>query len=316
MADEDSKIDGKTVVAAAAAVANSKAAEKLASAVEGLVQLPHRALDLIVGPKRITAINEAHATGALLVAKTEAEIERIRAETAEFVLDREMRKTLNRQAILAEAQKALPKPGEPVSDEPVSRDFVHAFFEEFDGISDPEVHKIVGRLLTNEVTRPGSFPRRTMRVLRDLESRDFATFTALCRFCWNVPNLSPIIFNVGKPIYVKYGLTFDNVINLQALGLVSFETTSEFTRTGLPPKFLAHYGAATFVVELKANVSMLELGSVIFTDAGERLAPLTCAQPVPGFVDYVLAQWQSDGHTIETLGGIPPELRAPTAPAA
>ena len=120
---------------AVAAIANSKAVARLAGAVEGLVQLPLRALALIEArPERIRAIAAAKQERALSDARTEAEIERIRAETADFVFDREMRKTLNRQAILAEAQKALPPPSAPVSDEPISKDFVHTFFDEFDGI--------------------------------------------------------------------------------------------------------------------------------------------------------------------------------------
>ena len=101
---------GTNKVDAVATAINSKAAEKLADAVGGLVQLPLKALDYIVGPERIAAISVAKADAALLHARAEAEIERLRAETAGFVLDREMHRTLNRRAILAEAHKALPPP--------------------------------------------------------------------------------------------------------------------------------------------------------------------------------------------------------------
>jgi hypothetical protein len=123
---------------AVAEIAKSKAGEKLMDAVKGLVQLPHNIVDYIAGPKRIGQINAARAEGKLAEARADVEIERLRAETASFVLDREMHKTLNRQRILAEAQRALPPPDSPVSDKPISKDFVHSFFDEFDGISDQE----------------------------------------------------------------------------------------------------------------------------------------------------------------------------------
>ena len=90
---------------AIAEVAKSKAGEKLMDAVKGLVQLPHNIVDYIAGPKRINEVTAARAEGKLVEARADAEVERLRAETASFVLDREMHKTLNRQRILAEAQK-------------------------------------------------------------------------------------------------------------------------------------------------------------------------------------------------------------------
>ena len=297
---------------AVATIVNSKAAEKLADAVKGLVQLPHNALDYLVGPKRISSINAARAEGALVEARTHAEIERIRAETAGFVLDREMHKALNRKAILAEAQKALPPPAGTVSDEAVSKDFIHTFFDEFDGISDPEVHKIVGRLLAGEVVRPGSFPRRTMRVLRDLESCDFALFTALCRFGWNIGELSPIVFEPNDPIYKQHGLNFGKMTDLAALGLVSFGGIAGYVREGLPPKFNVSYGSVVVHIELNSSQSNLNVGKVLFTEAGERLAPLTSAIAVPGFVDFVLAKWNADGHKSSVVGSI----QVPTPAAA
>jgi hypothetical protein len=294
--DDDPKGDDKTKIGAIATIANSKAADKLADAVKGLVQLPHNALDYLVGPDRIRAVGEARREVAISDARTQAEIERIRAETGEFVLDREMRKTVNREAILAEAQKALPPPGTAVADEPVSKDFVHAFFEEFDGISDPEVHKIVGRLLAGEVVRPGSFPRRTMRVLRDLESSDFAQFASLCRFVWIVGEPIPIVFEPNDPIYLRYGMSFSQASELATLGLVSFGGIAGYSRKGFPKRFTVAYGSSIYKIEMKEGVSELGIGKVIFTEAGRRLAQLTNATAIPDFGTYVIEKWRADGH--------------------
>ena len=258
-------------------IVNSKAAEKLADAVKGLVQLPHNVLDYIVGPKRIAAVNAARAEGPLVEARAQAEVERLRAETADFVLDREMKRTLNRRAILVEANKALPPPDENMSDERISPDFVHSFFDEFDGISDPEVHKIVGRLLAGEVVRPGTFPRRTMRVLRDLESSDFALFTSMCTYAWHIGDFCPLIFEPNGAIYTKNGLNFRNLSHLEALGLVTFGQIGGFSRQRLPPKFTVSYGNILVSLELAKGQDNLDLGHALLTDAGQRLVRLTNA---------------------------------------
>ena len=308
MSNDDAKKSDAGMAGAIATIVNSKAAEKLAGAVEGLVQLPHNALDYLAGPDRIRAVRTARAEGALVEARAQAEIERLRAETGDFVLDREMHKTLNRRAILAEAQKALPPPGAPVSDDPVSRDFVHAFFDEFDGISDPEVHKIAGRLLAGEVVRPGSFPRRTMRVLRDLELPDFALFTTLCRFGWIIDDFTPLIFDANDPFFTQHGLDFRKLSDLDSLGLLTFDGLAGFARQVTPSKFNVRYGSAMAQIEIQQG-SKLDIGKVLLTEAGRRLAPLTNATMVPEFFEYALAKWRARGHKAEEV-----KLAAPLSP--
>lgn len=278
---------------AVAAVTNSKAAEKLADSVRGLVQLPQDILDYIVGPKRIGQIGTARAEVAIRRAEAEAEIERLRCTTADYVFDRELRKTKNREALLAEAQKSLPAPGAPVSDDPVSPDFVHTFFDEFDGISDPEIHKIAGRLLAGEVSNPGTFPRRTIRVLRDLESQDFKDFQTVCRFGMVVGKYTPVIFDFDDKIYSDQGVTFGKIQNLDSLGLVSVAGVAGFLHRGLPARFQVGYGKQIAALELTEDKNQIAIGKVMLTEAGRKLAPLTRASVVPGFFEYTLEKWRA-----------------------
>jgi hypothetical protein len=286
-------------------VAKSKAGEKLMDAVKGLIQLPHNIVDYIAGPKRIGEVASARAEGKLVEARADAEIERLRAETASFVLDREMHKTLNRQQILAEAQKALPPPDAPISDKPVSKDFIHSFFEEFDGISDPEVHKIAGRLLTGEVVRPGSFPRRTMRVLRDLDSADFAKFASLCRLCWYVGELVPLVYEPNDAFYHNHGINLRHLNELEALGLISFSSIGGFQRTGLPKKFAIFYGPNRVEIELPSEQGNFQIGRTLFTDAGTRLGALTEAKVIPEFLNYALDKMRALGYKADVVEQAP-----------
>ena len=127
----EKKVDTAQAIAAAV---NSPAAEKLAEALKSVCAVPQNFMDYVAGPKRLVDKSRARAEGALIEAKAQAEIDKIRAETADYVLDREMRKTLNRKLIVAEAYKALPPPDQEVPKEAPSRDFIHNFFDEFDGV--------------------------------------------------------------------------------------------------------------------------------------------------------------------------------------
>lgn len=297
MGDGSQTPPDKTITAIEA-IANSKAGEKLANAIEGLVCFPQNVLDYIAGPDRIKRIGEARAEVTVATAKADAESARIRAETSTFVLDREMKKTLNREAIVSEAVKALPPEGAAVSDESVSPDFVHAFFDEFDGISDPEVHKIVGKLLAGEVVRPGSYPRRTMRVLRDLESTDFKKFTSLCSFVWGIRGYQPLVFEPADAVYSSQGIDYEACVHLEALGLIKFGQVGGFTLSGLPGKFRVAYQGQSYELHLSSEKADLDIGRVLFTDAGRRLAPLTNPKPVVGFLELVANHWRGNRHTL------------------
>lgn len=303
MANDNSN-DTKAVVATAAAVVvNSKAAEKLASAAEGVVHLGHKLADAIIGPKRIEAVGIANAKAALTTAQTNAEIERIRVETGNYVLANEMRKTVNREAIMVEAQKALPPPDEPVSDEPISKDFLPNVFDKFDGISDPEIQKIIGRLIAGEVVKPGSYSRRTISVLHDLESSDFATFTKACRFLWVIAKTGvPLVFDMADKIYADAGLSFADITHLESLGLINLMTFGGYNLSmKVTGSVVLTYGNKLFFAKIPDN-KIIPLGTVKFTAAGLQLAGLTQARIVPGFEDYVIEKYRSMGIEVAAAG--------------
>ena len=290
----EKKVDAETAQTMAAAM-NSPAAQKLAEAVKDVCAVPRNMLDYIAGPKRVVDLSKARAEGALIEAKAQAEIDRLRAETADYVLNREMRKTLNRKLIVAEAYKALPPPDQEVSKDAPSQQFIHNFFDEFDGIGEPEMQKIVGRLLAGEVMRPGSYHRKTLRVLRDLESPDFVAFTALCRFVWIVDSLWPLIFEANDQMYLDHGVNFGACQHLDALGLAQL-LSLEMARKEVPKNFTVRYGPIT--VRIEPSKKALTLGQVSLTPAGLQLAALTKAQIVPGFLEFVVEKWRAIGHTV------------------
>ena len=208
-------------------------------------------------------------------------------------------RTLNRRSIVAEGYKALPPPDALVSDAPADKEFILNVLDEFDTIADPEVHKIVGRLIAGEVVSPGSFSRRTVRVLRDLESLDFSRFTALCRFTFA---LGPLVFEPSAAIYTSAGLNFGILQELDSLGLINFQGVGEYSQTDMPPKFAVNYGNQVMKIELPQGQAVLRLGHAVFTDSGRRLMPLARAEIVPGFADYVAEKWRAFGCKVDFVG--------------
>ena len=69
-----------------------------------------------------------------------------------------------------------------------------------------------------------------MRVLRDLELSDFATFTTLCRFTWDIGGPVPLVFDLSDAIHGQQGIFFSQFFELESLAL---------SRMGVLPAMLA-----------------------------------------------------------------------------
>lgn len=300
-----------------AALLKSKAGEKLADAVKGAVGLGHNLLDYLVGGNRIRNTAQARADAALIEARGQGEVDLVRAQAAERLLDRELRNQRNIDAITREAFKALPPPDTKISEEPVSEDFIYRFFEECQGIGDAQMQQIWGKLLAGEVVRPGSFHPRTLRIVKDIKPADANLFDTLCRFAWAISGeFVPLVFVANDPVYLQHGLNFMKLKHLESLGLISFESAAGIIKEGLPQKFPIAYGATLFVVELKSGSDSFSLGKATFSEAGRQLAAIGKATTVTEFVDYALGKWRADGHTITIRGAVaPPQPATPTEPS-
>jgi hypothetical protein len=285
-----------------AAILKSKAGEKLADTIRN-------AVDYTVGPKRIVEIAMARADAALVEAKARTDIARIeatadleiselKAEAAARLLDKEMRNQRNIRAIVGEAYKALPAPEAPVSDEPVSEDFIYRFFDDCEGISEAQMQQIWGKLLAGEVVRPGSFHPRTLGIVKDMRAEDVQLFIKLCRFALAMDgqDLRVLLFDHRDPLYA--GLSFDDLRHLESLGLISYSGISGYGVDGLPPKFSLPYGNEVLTIELREGVSQLDVDEVLLTEAGVELSRLCGAAPVAGFLEHVAERWRRNAHTV------------------
>lgn len=161
-------------------------------------------------------------------------------------------------------------------------------------ISNEQMQTLWARVLAGEINHPGTFSRRTVNAIADLDQRDCAAFTSLCRFCWRILDDNvPLIFDqVDDPIYTNHGVNFDSVQHLDSIGLISFQGPGgQFSRRTDPQGEVAYFGER-FTLELPAGADgKLVVGRVKLTAIGEELERVSGAEPVPGFKDFVLLRW-------------------------
>lgn len=251
------------------------------------------------------------------VAKAEAEAQVIHAEAQIQVSDlqrRAMHRFLVEEAkkqsnIESITGKALPLLDEKSSPEKVEDDWITNFFDKARIISDCDMQELWSRVLAGEANRPGTFSKRTVNLLGDLDKRDAELFVHLCGFGWMIGNVVPLVFDVQAEIYNRAGIDFGSLSHLETLGLVRFDAVTGFTRLKLPKAVSVFYYGAPLQLTLPNDAdNQLEIGRVLLTQAGQEIAPICGSVPVDGFFDFVRERWtQRSLITLnETVAGTPP----------
>ncbi len=178
--------------------------------------------------------------------------------------------------------------------------------------SDPDMADLWASLLGGEANAPGSYSKKTVNVVADLEPDDARLFRNLSMFRI-VPTeveynpASGEIIGVGsheKPrlvvldnrhiIYTDAGVNFTSLTRLEWLGLVVNHATG-YQMTAETPGVRAWLLGNELLYAVPDSKS-ITMGNCQFTPAGEELSklcvPLT---PPKGFIDYVARAWGDKG---------------------
>jgi hypothetical protein len=266
------------------------AAEKLADTVRHVV-------DIAVGPDRIRARAQAQADSALILAEGRAQVQDIEARAVERLRKRETRRQCNIESITVKALDALPPP-EQISSNPVSEDWTSRFFEECQDINDEEMQQIWARILAGEIARPGSFGRRTLSIVRDLEKEDTHLFAKICDFVWHVPPTSPIpvIPNFNAAFVTAAGITFSTLTHLKSIGLIELDYGREYSLdVNLKAITPSYFGQSVSLRTQGGQERKLILGHVLFSGAGVELHRIVHGQPNQDHRNLALDMWIRDG---------------------
>jgi Protein of unknown function (DUF2806) len=150
------------------------------------------------------------------VAKAEAEAELVRAESQIQVTDlqgramhRFVEEEAKRQSNIEEiTQQAIPLLEDKAEPQKVTDDWITNFFDKCRIIADGDMQKLWSKVLAGEANAPGTFVKRTINLLADLDKDDAELFTQLCGFGWVTGDTVPMVFDTGGEIYNRYGINF------------------------------------------------------------------------------------------------------------
>ena len=175
----------------------------------------------------------------------------------------------------------------------MENDWLVNFFDKSRIVSDNEMQDLWSRVLAGEANTPGTYSKRTVNFLSDLDKADAELFIKLCGFGWMIGNIVPLVFDVQAEIYNKQGINFNSLSHLESIGLIQLNNLSGFLSLGLPKTFSVFYYGNSLTLEMpKDSDNKLGIGKVFLTKIGQELAPICGSKPVEGFRDYVMDKWE------------------------
>ena len=274
----------------------------LSKPADTLIKKISKAVGGIFAPSQIRRIAEAEAEATIVRAQSEAEASKIKTQseieqvelrqrTVHRLITEEMQRQKNMEDITF---KAIPHLKEDANPDDMSDDWIANFLDKGRIISDSEMQSLWSRVLAGEANVPGTYSKRTVNFVSELDKNDAELFTKLCGFCWTVENFTPLIFDENAEIYKRHGINFEILNHLDSIGFINFQNVDSLMwdfSTKSTVGHAVHYYGTSLCLEVPEYRNSVEVGKVHLTKIGEELAPICGSKPVDGFYEYVKNRW-------------------------
>ena len=256
-----------------------------------LIKKVSSAIGGVFEPWQIKRVAKAEAEANLIKAENEIEITDLHRRAMHRFVEEEANRQGNMEEI---TKKSLPHLNEESDPDEMENDWVTNFFDKSRIISDDEMQNIWSQVLSGEANSPGSFSKRTVNLLSDLDKKDAELFQTLCRFGWFIGDFSPLVLDPQDDVYNNLGINFGSLSHLDSLGLIQFNSLTGFARQGLPKSFAITYCGQPLPLSMPQDSNnTLDIGKVLLSQAGRELAKIIQAPRVDDFYEYVKEKWKT-----------------------
>jgi hypothetical protein len=182
-------------------------AGNLSKPADTLIKKISNAVGGICAPWQIKRIAKAEAEAALIKAEGAIQVTDLQRRAMHRFIEEESKYQQNMEEITAKAVPLLTDAAKP---DAMEDDWITNFFDKSRIISSAEMQTLWSKVLAGEANAPGTFSKRTVNLLGDMDKSDAALFTTLCGFGWFFSNVAPLIFDSQAEIYTKQKRFFQN----------------------------------------------------------------------------------------------------------
>ncbi|MDD5587216.1 MAG: DUF2806 domain-containing protein [Alphaproteobacteria bacterium] len=261
----------------------TKLIEKVSDAVGGIAK-----------PGQIRRVAKAESDAEIIRAQTRIEITEIQRRSLERMIREEGQKQENIESITTKAFPNLKEDSKPDS---IEKDWLTYFFDRSRLVSDDEMQSLWANILAGQANTPGTFSRKTIDLVASLDKKDANLFTKLCTFAWMIGGITPVVFYKDGALYEKEGIEFSTLAHLDSIGLINFNQSGlgGFAKKKLPKYFTIFYYGRSITIEFSADDNSLDVGQVLFTQAGSELASICGSSASDEYFEWVLEKWFNKG---------------------
>ena len=202
---------------------------------------------------------------AITVAKSQLEISELERRAARRLGNLERRRQGNIDAITVKAMEVLPP---AVSPNPAEQDWVYRFFGECQDVSDEQMQQLWASILAGEVATPGSFGLRPWRSFA-ISLEKMLKRSPSSRRWHGSSNAKPSLSRHGclapciRGAFERVGLTFNDVLQLETLGLLRTYIGATSRHRPQQATFEAFYFDERYLIELPDGVEAINTGPVV-----------------------------------------------------
>ena len=250
------------------------------------------ALGWALQPRQIVRTAKAEAVAAQIRAQADQEGQDLIQRAATRALSEEIIQQQIIEQIIAKAISGLEDSATP---DQIDNDWIANFFAKSKITSDEEMQNTWARILAGEANNPGSFSRKSVNLLADLDQHDAEAFSFVCNYAWHIRGIPRLlIYDLNHPTYAGSGLHNGVCSHLDDLGLIRYtDPIFSYNNVEIGDAF-SYLNRSVKLTELNAQ-SRLSIGHAEFTLAGIQLYAVCEIAPVEGFYEYVLQQWSEQG---------------------
>ena len=265
-------------------------AGELSKPADTLIKKIDKAVSGAFAPFQIRRIARAEADAAIIKAESEIQVTDLNRRAMHRFIEEESQRQKNIEDITL---KALPELKEGSDPSKMDDDWVTNFFDKSRIVSDTEMQSLWSRVLAGEANTPGTYSKRTVNFLADLDKVDAEAFSKLCGFLCVIGMRVPLVFDFNADIYKKEGINFATLSHLESIGLIQFNTLSGFLIQTLPKRIFVLYRNQVLPLELpKDSDNEIAVGQVLLTKTGQELQAVCESKEVDGFWEYLSEHWK------------------------
>ena len=261
------------------------------------------AVGWLAAPTQEVRMARAKAAANVIMAQSDIQITELQAaslvERAGFrVAVEQVVQQMNIEAIIV---KALAHLEEGAAPQEMDDSWVLNFFDKCKYVSDERMQDLWAKLIAGEAKRAGTFSRRSVNLMGDLDPETANLFSTYCAFIVGIGRQGVPLIVLGESedfpsIYQDQGIDVQALRVLAETGLImiGFEHLSllfDYRMTGLPGTVQLSYGGET--ADLNCPEGSISIGVTYLTVVGTQLAVLCAPDPVEGFFEYIIDRWDA-----------------------